>query len=324
MPPLKSLLVLVALLLAACTAGTDDAREQPPADPGVPSSSEGEAYDTYTNDRFGFSVAYPAARFTSTEHSQNGDGAVLSSPSETITLRAYASHNASGNTLTDIVEATREEFMDVEAEESRRTYAILRGTNPDGDRLVRRIALQDDVFYHLSLSYPEGALDDRTVGRILASHTLTSDNKPADLLVKVALLDYAAAGDRYGQESTGQQQGCDRVVLVERDVPWTQAPLKAALEELFSLDQFEIDGWQNFIAKTNGTLSFERAVVEDGVASIYLNGELSGLAGVCDDPRARIQITETALQFPTVDSVALYVNGRRTDLQPDARSGDAF
>ena len=78
-----------------------------------------------------------------------------------------------------------------------------------------------------------------------------------------------------------------------------------------------VDGYTNFIARTNDTLSFERAEVdEDGTAHIYLTGELSGLAGVCDDPRAAIQIEETALQFATVAEVQLYLNDEPTDLIP--------
>jgi len=59
--------------------------------------------------------------------------------------------------------------------------------------------------------------------------------------------------------------------------------------------------------------------VEHGTASIYLSGELSGLAGVCDNPCASIQIEETTLQFPTVDNVVFYLSGEETDLTPGER-----
>lgn len=147
----------------------------------------------------------------------------------------------------------------------------------------------------------------------------SSSDEPTGFTVDVALLDYPASGGRYAKESDGEQRGCDRVVLVDRSVSRTDAPLTAALNELFSLEQRNVKGWQNFIAETNETLSFERATIEDSTAHVYLAGELSGLAGVCDNPRAKIQIEETALNFPTVDSVALYLNGEPTDLQPDGR-----
>ncbi len=128
--------------------------------------------------------------------------------------------------------------------------------------------------------------------------------------VKVALLDYTG-------ESDGKQRGCDRVAMVDRTVPLTQAPLTAAMNELFNVIPAELDGYSSFMPKTAATLKFESATVADGVAKIYLTGSLSGLAGVCDDPRAKIQIEETALQFPTVQSVKLYLNGTETELQPN-------
>lgn len=130
--------------------------------------------------------------------------------------------------------------------------------------------------------------------------------------VQIALLDTELS-------TTGKQRGCDRVVMVERSITPTEAPLSATLGLLFSLNTEEVDGYHNFIASTHDTLSFERAAVEDGVAHIYLRGELSGLAGVCDNPRAAIQIEETALQFSTVSSVQLYLNGEATDLIPSER-----
>lgn len=130
--------------------------------------------------------------------------------------------------------------------------------------------------------------------------------------IQLALLDTEGV-------SSGPQRGCDRVVMVTRRVPSTQAPLTAALNELFALEATTVSGWHNFIARTNDTLSFERAEVENGTARVYLTGSLSGLAGVCDDPRTRTQIEETALQFPTVDRVEIYLNGERTDLTPDER-----
>lgn len=127
--------------------------------------------------------------------------------------------------------------------------------------------------------------------------------------VKVALLDYTG-------EMPGKSRGCDHVILVDRVVPQTTAPLNAALRELFAIPESEVDGLGNFIPRTASTLRFDSATIQDGVARVYLSGSLSGLAGVCDDPRAKIQIEETALQFPTVQSVVLYLNGQETALQP--------
>lgn len=137
-----------------------------------------------------------------------------------------------------------------------------------------------------------------------------NDDPPTFSTVNIALLDTE-------QTTDGPVRGCDKVVMVERSVTPTQAPLTAALEALFALNSERVSGLYHFISKTNDTLSFDRAVVDDGTAHVYLTGSLTGLAGVCDDPRARIQIEETALQFSTVDRVQIYLNGSPTDLQPN-------
>jgi spore germination protein GerM len=131
--------------------------------------------------------------------------------------------------------------------------------------------------------------------------------------IKIALLDTTGNG-------SGESRGCDNVTMVERSVPKTSAPLSAALQTLFA----EPEGTQpstayNFIARTKNTLKFDHATVVNGTASIYLTGSLSGLAGVCDDPRAQIQLEETALQFSTVQKVQIYLNGKATTLTPSEK-----
>ncbi len=127
--------------------------------------------------------------------------------------------------------------------------------------------------------------------------------------VKIALLDTAGS-------SNGKPRACDKVVLINRTVATTTMPLTAALRNLFAISTTSVSGWFNFIDRTNETLKFDRATVVSGTANIYLTGSLSGLAGVCDDPRAAIQIEETALQFPTVQRVQLYLNNATTTLIP--------
>jgi spore germination protein GerM len=132
--------------------------------------------------------------------------------------------------------------------------------------------------------------------------------------VKIALLDP-------DHKQGTKERGCDTVVMVDRTIPATSAPLTAALKQLFSEKELWINGLYNFISKTRDTLLFDRATVENGVAKIYLTGDLGGLSGVCDDPRAAAQIEETALQFPTVQKVELYLNGERVSLVP-SQKGD--
>lgn len=171
----------------------------------------------------------------------------------------------------------------------------------------------------ITLSDPRGRGYHDTVRAMLESLTFTDGTTTDTDHVQIALLDYPAVGDAYTRESDGEKRGCDRVVWVDREIPQTGTPLTAALDLLFSLDETTVAGWQNFIARINDTLTFRRATVEKDTAHIYLEGALSGLGGVCDNPRAAIQIEETALRVTGVETVQLYLNGEPTDLQPDAR-----
>lgn len=127
--------------------------------------------------------------------------------------------------------------------------------------------------------------------------------------VQLAMLDTAGT-------TAGKQRGCDRVILVPFTVATTTQPLTAAMQRLFSLSTTSVGSLFNFIDRTNETLKFDHATIAQGTANVYLTGRLSGLAGVCDDPRAQIQIEETALQFPTVQRVQIFLNGSQTTLTP--------
>ena len=131
--------------------------------------------------------------------------------------------------------------------------------------------------------------------------TMPIETAAATSSVLIAVLDTA-------RTSSGISRGCDKVVMVNEQIPSTTAPLNAALNTLFSMTLPSVEGGLNFIARTSTTLKFEKATIVNGTANIYLTGSLSSLAGVCDDPRAEIQIEETAKQFPSVQVVQLYLN----------------
>jgi len=136
--------------------------------------------------------------------------------------------------------------------------------------------------------------------------TSTSDT----MQVKIVLLNTTGEG-------SGKSRGCDTVNMVTRTVPRSSAVLDAALKALFAEPEgSQPDTAYNFIARTKSTLKYDRATITSGTANIYLTGSLSGLAGVCDDPRAQAQIEETALQFGTVQKVQIYLNGNATNLMP--------
>lgn len=131
--------------------------------------------------------------------------------------------------------------------------------------------------------------------------TPSPESAAATSSVLLAMLDTA-------QVSNGPSRGCDKVVMVNQAIPSTTAPLTAAMNALFAISATSFGGWFNYIPRTRATLQFDHATVVNGTANIYLVGSLSGLAGICDDPRTDIQIQETAKQFPTVSQVQLFLN----------------
>lgn len=125
------------------------------------------------------------------------------------------------------------------------------------------------------------------------------DGKTQRILVFLVLLN--------DNGKTGWPVGCgDSVVPVEVRTEPTQAVLKAAIQALLDLGEPVQPNLYNALSRAK--VSLQRVELVQGVASIYLTGELL-LGGVCDDPRAQAQLEQTALQFKTVRSVRIFLNG---------------
>lgn len=108
----------------------------------------------------------------------------------------------------------------------------------------------------------------------------------------------------------GKKIGCgDSVVGVPKTIPRTDAPLRAALTALLSDRRSTIgeSGLVNVLANSN--LSLDSVAINNGKATVRLLGSYT-LGGVCDEPRFKAQLEETALQFPTVSSVEIFINGK--------------
>ncbi len=125
---------------------------------------------------------------------------------------------------------------------------------------------------------------------------------PSGTRVKIFLI----AIDDNGK--SGKKIGCnDSVVPVERPVPSTQAPLAAALTELFSIHDRNYGQSGLYNALYQSTLKVDSTTIASAKATVNLSGKVT-LGGVCDNPRVKAQIEETALQFPTVSQVQVFVN----------------
>lgn len=86
------------------------------------------------------------------------------------------------------------------------------------------------------------------------------------------------------------------------------ALLTGALNELFAVDdrQHARSGLYNALYQSD--LELQSAEIADREATIRLTGRLR-LGGVCDEPRVKAQLEQTARQFATVDRVSIYVDG---------------
>lgn len=116
-------------------------------------------------------------------------------------------------------------------------------------------------------------------------------------------------GPEYDMEFDAPKRGCDYVWMIDRYVAPTPAPLNAAYRELFAFSG-DLDFYQgNYIVRNHPNLKFDKALIENRVAKVYLTGSLSEIETDCDQDRMRVQVEETALQYPTVDAVLIYLNG---------------
>lgn len=145
------------------------------------------------------------------------------------------------------------------------------------------------------------ATPDLTATRPASDSTPTPT--PVDMRVYVFLIALEDGG------VSGPAVGCgDSVVPLQLIVPRTEGVLRAALEKLLSMraQYFGESGLYNALYQSN--LRVDAVRIEDGMATIELSGSMQ-LGGVCDSPRVQAQLEQTALQFSTVTSVAVFING---------------
>jgi hypothetical protein len=108
---------------------------------------------------------------------------------------------------------------------------------------------------------------------------------------------------------SGPAIGCgDSVIPVIAELEPTVAPMGAAYRHLLAMkdEYFGESGLYNALHRSNLTLDGINIVNRQ--ATVRLSGELL-LGGACDAPRVQAQLAETALQYTTVGSVRIFVNG---------------
>lgn len=328
-----------AVIVGLVTSPAELAEDTDQSTTTTPTSTEStevpQDWQTYSSAQLDVTASYPPNASVQTEGSQNrhikftylGENNATGEITDGFTVTISNYEKSSDQTLRSFVEdrlaenSAAQQTSEIATTSFRNETAFTYTTETVGT--VNHTAFMPDedrvVIISSNVSDPNDNNYQQLVDQIIASADFGAvsggSEKPVGTVSEVTLVML----DRDVPEGEQSDRGCDQLAPITRDIEPTEAPLTAALEELFAINRTDVQGFHNFLAKTNDTLEFDRAEVTDGTANIYLTGELSGLVGVCDNPRAAIQIEETAKQFSTVEEVQLYLNGEATDLTPSGR-----
>jgi hypothetical protein len=111
--------------------------------------------------------------------------------------------------------------------------------------------------------------------------------------------------------SQGRKVACDdSAVPVEVTLPVSTPALEGALGGLFSLGRGPWDTRSGLYNALHASpLTIEKIERRGAEATVHLHGYLE-LGERCDARRALAQLTETALQFPDVQRVQFYLEGK--------------
>lgn len=117
-----------------------------------------------------------------------------------------------------------------------------------------------------------------------------------------------------GQGQSGEPIGCgDSLVAVPIQIEDQGNPLEAAYQYLLSIKDRIVEPYGLYNALYQSDLHLENASIdENGLAQVYLSGSYQ-LGGVCDNPRFEAQLIQIALQFPQVQQVEVFINGKRLE-----------
>lgn len=129
---------------------------------------------------------------------------------------------------------------------------------------------------------------------------------PSATLFTEATIYLVAIGDN---GASGALIGCqDSLIPVTTQFAPTVAPMTAAYQNLLSLKTayFGESGLYNALYQSNLTL--QAINIQNRQALVYLTGNVVS-SGVCDAPRIHAQLRQVALQYNTVDTVAVFING---------------
>ena len=135
-------------------------------------------------------------------------------------------------------------------------------------------------------------------------------NKPLVVSSRKISLFFIALDDN---GSSGQKIGCeDSVVAVEYDLKDNSTPLKSAISKLLANHSKYYGQHKLYNSLYQSRLQLVKGTISNGNAELYLSGTISK-GGICDSPRIKAQLENTALQFPEVRSVKIFINNISLD-----------
>jgi hypothetical protein len=121
----------------------------------------------------------------------------------------------------------------------------------------------------------------------------------------------------FGNHKLDPESSCNKVFPVEREVPTTDAPARAALDELLA-GPTPMEQTASYSTSINSGVTIQNLTIQDGVAKVDFDEQLEfQVGGSCRVSAIHAQIAETLMQFSTVRRVVVSINGRTEDiLQP--------
>ncbi|MBU6501002.1 MAG: GerMN domain-containing protein [Patescibacteria group bacterium] len=121
----------------------------------------------------------------------------------------------------------------------------------------------------------------------------------------------------FGSKYAEQGSECDVMYPAYRMIPKTQAPARAALEELLSGPTAEEDNL-GYLTSINPGVKIQSLTIANGTAKVDFNQALQqSVAGSCRVTAIRNEIENTLKQFSAVQNVVISINGKTEGvLQP--------
>jgi|SRR3989344_3979510 len=196
-------------------------------------------------------------------------------------------------------------------------YRLLKS---DGSVLVQGIgALKDEADgsnINISIAYPEPGSDSGQLEVFSPSGNLGSPK--VVIPIKFSAVESQALQIYFSNALRNPQMlDCGLVYPVTRRLDKTQAPARAAIEQLLQGTSLE-DISNGFFSNINPGTKLNNITIDNGVAKVDFDEELQfQVGGSCRVTAIRAQIEQTLKQFSTVTEVVISVNGNSEEaLQP--------